>query len=465
MPTKRACLMVWDGLRPDQVSPEVTPHLHALAQRGVWFERSHAVFPSVTRANSAAIATGCRPGRNGVPGNAFMLRSQGQLQTYSSGDATNLERLAEADGQPILLVDTLADRVHRSGGSTVVVGSGSPGSGFLQHPRAMDVGEAVIADGIPALAGFMEAVQGRFGPLPSRHDFPASKWTDYFTRIVTEFVIPELQPTLLVFWHTDPDHTSHYRGYGAPETVQSLRDADAHLGALLATYERLGLRDSTAIVVTSDHGGSTIGQRVRPAHDLGLILPGAGVAENGGAVFVYSADRQTVRAIRRLNYAGPIFTRNGRDGTFPLSLVGLDGPRAPDVVFSLRWDDDSIRGGLPGTVSGTYGKLIVEHGSLSPFDLHNTLAMEGPDFRPAWIDPAPVGNIDICPTLVHVLGLDRGSEMDGRVLREALRDADTAPGWTTREEEASSAGLRQRVWFEETDGGAYLTGGAVDVAG
>ena len=55
--------------------------------------------------------------------------------------------------------------------------------------------------------------------------------------------------------------------------------------------------------------------------------------------------------------------------------------------------------------------------------------------------------------------------MDGRVLREALRAADTAPEWTTREEEASSGGVRQRVWFEETDGGAYLTGGAVDVAG
>ena len=35
------------------------------------------------------------------------------------------------------------------------------------------------------------------------------------------------------------------------------------------------------------------------------------------------------RKVRSLDYAGPVFTRDGREQTFPLSLVGLDGPRAP----------------------------------------------------------------------------------------------------------------------------------------
>src|SRR5215468_4445749 len=95
--TERACIMVWDGLRPDQVSADVTPNLCRLAESGVWFDRSYAVFPSVTRANSPAIATGCRPGRAGVPGNTFLLRSaDGTLVSHSSGDVGSLERLAEA---------------------------------------------------------------------------------------------------------------------------------------------------------------------------------------------------------------------------------------------------------------------------------------------------------------------------------------------------------------------------------
>jgi phosphonoacetate hydrolase len=282
MGTERACIMVWDGLRPEQVSAEVTPNLWQLAQQGVWFERSYAVFPSVTRANSPAISTGCRPGRAGVPGNTFLLRSEDALKSYSSGDATSLQRLADADGRPILLVDTLADRVHRAGGRTVVVGSGSPGSAWLQHPRAIEAGDPVIADGIAAMAPFMDAVCQRFGGLPSQSALPASAWTAYFTRIITEFVLPEVLPTLLVFWHTDPDHTNHYRGYGAPETTQALRDADAHLGAILDTYERLGLRETTAVIVSSDHGGSTIGKRARPAHDLKALLAEGAAAENGG---------------------------------------------------------------------------------------------------------------------------------------------------------------------------------------
>src|SRR4030081_3576119 len=123
--------MTWDGLRPDLVSESVTPNLWQLAQDGVWFDRSYAVYPTLTRANSPSISTGCRPGRAGVPGNTFLLRAaDNSLSSHSSGDVRSLERRAAADGQPVLLVDTLADRVHRSGRQTVVVGSGSPGSAW-----------------------------------------------------------------------------------------------------------------------------------------------------------------------------------------------------------------------------------------------------------------------------------------------------------------------------------------------
>src|ERR1700730_14899242 len=140
MSAERALVMVWDGLRPDRVSAERTPNLWQLAQAGVWFERSHAVYPTLTRANSPAISTGCRPQAAGVPGNSFCLpSSEGKkFVEYNTGDAANLQRLADADGRPILLVDTLADRVHRAGGATVVVGSGSPGSALLQHPCYVD---------------------------------------------------------------------------------------------------------------------------------------------------------------------------------------------------------------------------------------------------------------------------------------------------------------------------------------
>ncbi len=458
--------MVWDGLRPDLVEPEVTPNLCQLAERGVWFERSYAVYPTLTRANSPAISTGCRPGRAGVPGNTFLLRApDGNLASHSSGDVRGLDRLANADGTRVLLVDTLADRIHAAGKQSVVVGSGSPGSAWLPHPRAVESGDPVIADGVPAMKHFMRAVRDRFGALPSRSAIPATASTDYFTRIITDFVLPELAPMLLVFWHTDPDHTSHARGYYAPETVQSLRDADTHLGAIIAAYERLGLRDATCMVVTSDHGGSTVTRRVRPAVDLARFLRDGAAAENGGSVFVYSSDPGLVAAIRQCDDVGPVFTVDGRDDTFLLSDVGLDGPRAPDAIFSLAWSADLVRG-IDGTATGVEGKLVMDHGSISPYDLHNTLVMQGPDVRRGWRSPVPVGNVDICPTLAEILRLPGGTTSDGRILRAALATwTGPDPAWTTTEEvqpfTSRGRAWQQRIWFERVGPSAYLAGGTV----
>jgi len=240
----------------------------------------------------------------------------------------------------------------------------------------------------------------------------------------------------------------------------------ANLGAILAAYDRLGLRDATSVVVTSDHGGSTVTRRARPAADLARALRDGAAAENGGSVFVYSSDPELVPAIRRFDYVGPLFTTDGREGTFPLSTVGLDGPCAPDAVFSFTWSADEVRG-IAGTATGAESKLVMDHGSISPYDLHNTLVMQGPEFRQGWRSPVPVGNIDICPTLVEVLGLNSGSEMEGRVLSEALltwKGAD--PVWTTTEEvqpfSARGRNWQQKIWFEVVGQSSYLAGGTVE---
>jgi hypothetical protein len=218
--------------------------------------------------------------------------------------------------------------------------------------------------------------------------------------------------------------------------------------------------------VTSDHGGSTVTRRARPAHDLSGILRDGAAAENGGSVFVYSSDPRLVAAIRRFDYVGPVFTSDGREGTFPLSLVGLDGPRAPDAVFSFAWTAEAVQG-IVGTATGAESKLVMDHGSISPYDVHNTLVMQGPDLRSGWRSGVPVGNVDICPTLTHLLGLNEGSRMEGRVLTEALATWQGAdPEWSTAEaiERFSARGKawQQRVWFDRVGEHQYLAGGMVE---
>ena len=62
-------LVVWDGMRPDFVSPELTPTLARLREEGVWFANHHAAFPASTEVNGTVLATGVYPVHNGIQAN------------------------------------------------------------------------------------------------------------------------------------------------------------------------------------------------------------------------------------------------------------------------------------------------------------------------------------------------------------------------------------------------------------
>ena len=90
---------------------------------------------------------------------------------------------------------------------------------------------------------------------------------------------------------------------------------------------------------------------------------------------------------------------------------------------SVRRSEYGVAGML-ATDRSSYAPGQGHHGSLSPFDMHNTLIAAGPDFRSGQANSTPSGNIDIAPTVLWLLGWKPNSSMDGRVLSEAL----TIPG-------------------------------------
>jgi hypothetical protein len=63
------------------------------------------------------------------------------------------------------------------------------------------------------------------------------------------------------------------------------------------------------------------------------------------------------------------------------------------------------------------------HGSFSRADTRNFMAAIGPDFKTKFVDKAPVGNVDVTPTLAHILGvkLSGPGTLKGRVISEALK--------------------------------------------
>lgn len=470
-PPRRAFLMVWDGLRPDAITEQWTPNLHRLAAAGVRFTNSHAVYPTVTRVNSPSISTGMLPAGHGIPNNAFLAPGLVEGDVLNTGNNLHLEALRPGRGGRLIPASSLAERLAAAGRQAVVVSTGSPGSTLLQFAEAATCGGRLINPAL--LVGADRAdLEARLGPIPPRAT-PATALNAWFTRLITEVMLPNTAPDLLVFWHTDPDHTQHARGAGHPAALQSLHDADTNLGAILATLEHLGLAPETAVVVTSDHGFATITGRadLRATLAAAGLTPASGYRVVGDMVSVEDHDPARAAAalavLQRTSGIGPFFTgRNGASvlpGTFALADIGAGGDFCPDLLCGLAWSDEPNVHGWPGTSLSPFSNSANagSHGNLSPWEIRNSLVAAGPGFARGLVSTVPAGNVDIAPTLLHLLGLPGAGEMDGRVLAETLAGGPSPDmlAVETLEQRANTADSRHTARFSLVEGTRYFDWG------
>ena len=449
-------VFVVDGLRPDCITREDTPTLHRLRAEGVDFAASHAVVPTVTRVNAATLATGAQPGTSGLLGNQVYLPGVDASRALDTGNHRNPLALDQATGGRLLLVPTLGERLHARGRRLVAVSSGSTGSALLLNPRAV-AGVGAVVNGsfdpgkaVAYPASVSEAILAKIGPAPprpaggARYDASVT-WAE---RVLREYVLPELTPDVVINWLTEPDPSQHHVGVGSPESRAALRHDDAEIARVLESLEDLGLADRTDVLVASDHGFSTNTGGVdvtRALVEAGLkAAPGSAdviLASSGQAVALHVRDRdgeriaRIARFVQSRDWGGVVFSAgrapgeaNGvAPGTFALDLIhAASAERGADLLITFPWTSAPNVHGVPGTdlacVSGGARLYASDHGSLSPWNVRNTLFAWGPGFKQATTVPVAAGNVDVTPTILTLLGLDgdAGAGLDGRVLAEAL---------------------------------------------
>ena len=109
--------------------------------------------------------------------------------------------------------------------------------------------------------------------------------------------------------------------------------------------------------------------------------------------------------------------------------------------MAFRWNDEKNKDGVPGMIPAlvTVDPVTGTHGTLSKFDLHNTLIASGPDFRSGSIDELPTSNLDVASTVLHILGITPPQRLDGRILYEAMKKNDGAIPPVTRQYGRSDA--------------------------
>jgi arylsulfatase A-like enzyme len=437
---KHVVLVVWDGMRPDFVTQSNCPTLSQLAQRGTTFTKHHAAYPSATEVNGTVIATGVNPARNHIVGNHEYRPYIDELEDVHTEALASVRKGDERHHGEYIAVPTLAETIRAAGRTAVVAGS-KPVALLLDRKARKSANDGVnVYSGAALPESFGAELTNHFGNFPEEIASPSRiDWT--VDALLTDLWKKEV-PTFSFVWMNQPDLSQHQFSPGSPEALAAIRNSDANLAKIIAALEKKGVRDSTDIIVVSDHGCSTISENADLPEDLTRAgfhaarkyksKPRNGdivVASNSGTTMVYviGHDKQKVADVAKFlqgwKFTGVIFTRDGIPGTFPLSAVHDDSPEAPDILISLRWTEATNRFGVAGMIStdgSSYKPAQGAHVTLCPYDLHNTLVAAGPDFRAGFKDEMPSGNLDVAPTVLHVLGIQPKQSLDGRILTEAL---------------------------------------------
>ena len=538
-PPHNIVLFVADGLRFRMVDDRTAPTMAATAREGVSLRNSHALFPTFTTANASGMATGHMLGDTGDFSNTiytgFEVTSAGNSSTpflendavlgevdaHFSGnylDEATILKLARDKGYSTASIGKLGpalifDSTERSGGQTILIddATGTP-KGI---PLSAEVTQRLQAVNLPPAAPSRGA-NGAAGNVSTPGTTNANVvQQDYFAAVTTRVVLPMFKdrnkPFLLVFWSRDPDGTQHNQGdslnvlvpgINGPTSLAAIRNADDNLARIRSALSELGLLESTNIIVTSDHGFSTISKESQtsstvatkfsdtlPGHlpfgfvaldlshalNLPLIDPdddykiiGEGqhtkngngliggdrnkpqivVAANGGSDLIYIPDGDTATAKRVIDflltqdYVSGIFvdSKLGKfPGTLSLDDIALEGaaitPR-PAIAISFRSFDTVC--GEPVLCTVEVADTTLQqgqgmHGSFSRADTWNFMAMQGPDFKSQFVDPAPASNADLGRTIAHLMQLDvkDNGKLVGRVLSETLPNG-AVPAVTSR---------------------------------
>ncbi len=591
-------IFVADGLRNGSVTSQTAPTMLSVRNNGVYFSNSHSLFPTFTTANASAIATGHQLGDTGDFSNTiasgFPVYNTGNFgllpgtQTPFVENDLILADLNDHFNGNYLNETALMALARRNGYNTASVGKVgpvaiqdvtqiNPVARSIPAPNTVFIDDATgSAAGIPLTAQLQSALtavslsltapnrsNGCAATAQCNNGYSGNNVTpgttsanvvqqQYFANTLTQAILPTFvqssKPFYVLFWSRDPDGTQHNQGdslnsltpgINGPTSLAAIKNADNNLAQILAYVQsNPALANNTDIILTADHGFSTISkhevdatshnfvsdfastitykdvtgrQEVNTgflpvgflaldlAHEFNLPLfdpdtvltrsgvrsyspvdptilqasaaalqhPASGngliggtgaildttdariiVAANGGSDLIYvpSHDAATVRHIvtflAQQSYVGGLFVDDAYSGdipgALPLSSIGLVGSSVtPRPAISVNFktfflDPKNLQSGIEIADTGLQEGQGM-HGSLSRADTFNNIAAIGPDFKAGYVDPVPMSNADIAPTLASLMHIDLPFQgtLTGRIMREAFRDNTDIPSFST----------------------------------
>lgn len=318
---RRAYVLVVDGCKPGEITPDLTPNLAGLRSRGYNYPRAQSMPVMETIPNHVMMMTGVRPDRNRVPANTVYDRELGEVRTL--------------DRKRDLQFPTVISRLNRAGFTTGTV---------LSKEYLYGI--------------FGDRATYRWEPRPV---VPVSGHApDVFTMDATLDMVEEMDPNLVFVNLGDIDRFGHADFTGT--TVQAQRrlalvDTDRQVARLVDLLRSSGRWERSVVIVLADHSMDwSTPDAVINLHSVfeqdPLLAGRVAIADNGGADLLYWTGSRArrddaLRAMRRLALSTDGVLAVHRPGELRL------GPEAGDLVVYCQagWrfsDPDYTNNPIPG---------------------------------------------------------------------------------------------------------------------
>jgi arylsulfatase A-like enzyme len=472
-------LFVADGLRPGMVNERTAPAMAALMQRGVRFTNSHSLFPTFTTANASAMATGHYLGDTGDFSNNIYVGFPVQAAQQSPvAPLENNDVLAEVDKRfgDFLNEDTILKLARDAGFSTAAMGKLGP-TLIFDHLERSGAKTIIVDDatGHPPGIPLSDEVKQRLAAAQIPLEAPRSKvvnkeqqaWlTDVAARAVLPLFKERNKPFLLVFWSRDPDVSQHGQtdspnrllpGINGPSSLAAIRNADDSLAHLLAALKEQGLEGTTDVILTSDHGFSTISKESATSYAATQTYKDVPQGQlPPGFVAIDLAQALGLKLYDPNNKNAPI--ESGQFPSRPGALLG-DDPAQPKVVVVGNGGSDLIY--LPNPDKALAAKIVEALAAQDYISgvfvadalgrIPGTLPMSAIGLEGSAVTPKPAIIVNFrsfstgcadpttCGVTIADTGLKQGQGMHGSFSRADTRNTMAVAGPSFRQKFESTA--------------------------
>ena len=419
-----------DGMPPDYyTAPEKlglrVPTLTMMKRGGAYAEGMEGVYPTVTYPQHTTMVTGLRPAAHGVVQNRI-------FEAPSEPQTRHWYWYAKA-----LKAETLWTVAKKAGLTTAAVGWPVTVGAAIDYnvPEIYEPGgDASTWDWIAkhSTPGLLEKA---LGP-----DLKQGSGTDERLTSVSEFIIRNYRPNLLLLHLIELDGAHHRHGPRTPPGIETAEREDGYIRRIVEATRQAGIFDKTTFFIVSDHGFASIDKRFSPNVALakaGLItLDAAGKATawkaaawpSGGSCAIVLKDSDDKETADKVN---ALFARWARQGRGPIKRIvtraelrklqavpqaALMLEAAPGYSFDDTLTGEEVRDSGE-TYKGTHGYLPTDP------RMRASLIAYGPGVRSGAKLPL-ARMIDLAPSITALLRL-KLPQPEGETFKELLNSGVT----------------------------------------